>query len=82
MRYLKQNTGPNRHQRRAQYAAPSRSKPYLQRSSKAMYTEDRGRKRIEALIVRGIILNTPQQQPKIARLKRVTAAVGRAIRSR
>lgn len=66
----------NRHQRRAQYAVPSRSKPYKRprRPAAKALAAYRGRRKIEALIARGIQLNSKPNP-----LKQTFVGVRRAL---
>ena len=70
------HTGLNRHQRRAQYAVPSRSKPYCKhwRRTSVMKAATNGKLKLENFIARGIRLNS---KPNF--VKRTAQAVKQAL---
>lgn len=73
----------NRHQRRAQYAVASRSKPLKKRSTSALLSEQRGRMLIEQFVMRGIFLTAgPAPAPQRLYMNRVAASVRHAVRGR
>lgn len=83
VRYVALVEGHNRHQRRAQYGVPSRSKPYRGPKRKTQLQSFRGRMKYEAIIQRGIQV----QNKEIARVrpihfKSVFAGVKRALLGR
>lgn len=65
----------NRQQRRAQYALPSRSKPYRRTTKKHDDMVRRGLSKIDAFIGRGIRLNSKSMRPNPIR-----SAIARALR--
>lgn len=72
----------NRHQRRAQYAVPSRSYPYRQPNQRAMGEINRGMNLISRFIVRGIAMNSqraPQKGGKLFSMKSLALGIKRGI---
>lgn len=72
----------NRHQRRAQYAVPSRSYPYLQINPRRAQEVNRGMNLISRFIVRGIAMNSqraPQKGGKLFSMKSMVLGIKRGI---